>query len=101
MSEQTPKSFAEEFQFSHGRMAIYRRAAELIGVSAIKQSDDAELKSLFLTLVQAGDINGGAVTGLVSVGHSDRSGNLTDVGVETFRRVATDDEILGNDTVLD
>lgn len=81
-------STVAKYQISPGRFQILKHAVRLISPDLIDTSDDAQLTDRFFELVNSGEINGGAITGLSGRGLTDRAGWLQPKGIAVLREIA-------------
>ncbi|KPH92915.1 hypothetical protein AMS58_19950 [Pseudoalteromonas porphyrae] len=88
------KIITEKYNTSPGRFHILKEAAYHIQPSIVIQSNDEELRTEFSKLVYSGIINRGAITGLSSHNLTDRSGNITDIGIEIIRYISVEYELV-------
>jgi hypothetical protein len=76
------------YQITPGRFQILKHAVRLISPDVIDTADDEQLTIRFLELVNSGQINGGAITGLYGRGLTDRVGRLQPKGIVILREIA-------------
>jgi hypothetical protein len=81
-------STVAKYQISPGRFQILKHAVRLISPDVIDASDDAQLTDRFFELVNSGEINSGAITGLSGRGLTDRAGWLQPKGIAVLREIA-------------
>lgn len=74
---------------SLGRVQILKHAVRRLSPKSIGEGTDETISIRFQQLVDSGEINGGAITGLSSHGLTDRGGRLQSRGLEIIREIAT------------
>jgi hypothetical protein len=77
-----------KYNMTPGRFQILREVVRLISPTTVEASDDTKLNLNFLSLLQAGQISGGAVTGLASRDLSTYEGTLLPKGLSAVREIA-------------
>lgn len=78
-----------KYELTPGRFQILKEVVRLVSPDAVGAGDDTALNSRFLEFLQAGQINGGALTGLVSRNLASQAGQLLPKGLAAVREIAS------------
>jgi len=78
-----------KYRTSLGRVHILKHAVRRLCPASIINGTNEVVAAQFRGLVESGEINGGAITGLSSHGFTDRAGGLQERGMELLREVAS------------
>lgn len=76
------------FGITPGRYEILKHGVKTIGPHIVRSSKDEEVIAHFSKVVESGEINGGAITGLRSYGLSNDNGVLLPKGLEILRHIS-------------
>lgn len=74
---------------SLGRVEILKHAVRKLSPASIIDGTYEVVTAQFQGLVDSGEINGGAITGLMNHGLTDRTGRLLERGIELLREIAS------------
>ncbi len=89
-SESAIKEFiVAKYGITLGRFHLLQEIVRLLSPKRVEQSDDAELSRLFLGLLQDGQINRGALTGLAFQNLATQEGLLLSTGLNALREIAS------------
>lgn len=82
------------YRTSLGRVAVLKGALHRLSPSFVIAGSFEEVAAKFRGLVESGEINGGAITGLSGHGLTDRAGGLTARGIDLLRELAAGYELV-------
>lgn len=82
------KTTVAKFNITPGRFEILKHAVRSINPQLVRRSKDEQVVTLFSQLVETGEINGGAITGLSNYGLTERNGTLLPKGLAILRHIS-------------